>query len=737
MHFPLSTTHYPLSNMHIRHAQRFVVFLSSLMAMAQAADAQKAAPEKEKELLAVLRSDVPKSEKAVTCKQLAVYGTSEAVPDLAKLLSDEQLASWARIALEAIPGKAADEALRKSLDSLGGKLLVGTINSVGVRRDAGAVDRLASRLKSQDDEVASAAAVALGHIANDAATSTLRKTLSTAPVRTRSAVAEGLVLCAEHLMSEGRAAQAVEIYDEVRKAEVPKQRVLEATRGAILARKEKGVALLIEQLHSSDKALFQLALSTVRELPGGQIDEALADELSRAPASRAALIIEAMADRPGAAVVPAVLKVAGSGPKEVRLAALAALGRVGNASCVAPLLEVATDSDPDLAKSAKAALAELKGDQWSFPAPRRGDDVDQEIVDRLAKAQGKSYAVLIELVGARRIEDPAFKAVPALVKALDRSDPMVRRAALTALGETVSANDLSVLISAVVAPKHAEDATAAQQALKTASVRMPDREQCAEALAKALHNAPSPAQGALVDILAAVGGTNALAAVGAAAKSDDPDLQDTSSRLLGEWMTADAAPVLLDLAKSGNKYQARALRGYIRIARQFVLPEPERIEMCQKALEACRQPAEKKLVLDVLKRYPSQGTLKLAMKLADVPELKDDATQAVLAIAQKIGDKSDAVRGFLSQAGLQKVKLEIVKAEYGAGQTLKDVTEAVRKQAADVPMITLTSESYNEAFGGDPVPNTVKQLKIQYKINGKPGEASFAENALIILPLPK
>jgi hypothetical protein len=61
----------------------------------------------------------------------------------------------------------------------------------------------------------------------------------------------------------------------------------------------------------------------------------------------------------------------------------------------------------------------------------------------------------------------------------------------------------------------------------------------------------------------------------------------------------------------------------------------------------------------------------------------------------------------------------------------------IQTHASDVPLITLPSPRYNESFGGDPSPGYVKQLKIQYRINGKPGEASFAENALIFLPLPK
>jgi hypothetical protein len=268
---------------------------------------------------------------------------------------------------------------------------------------------------------------------------------------------------------------------------------------------------------------------------------------------------------------------------------------------------------------------------------------------------------------------------------------------------------------------------------------MPDPEVCAAEIAAALDGAPTATKGVLLDTLAAVGGTKALAAVGAAAKSSDADLQDISSRLLGKWMTIDAAPVLLDLTKTApdEKYQARALRGYVRIARQFVMPEPQRLEMCNSALAACRQPAEQKLVLDVLMQHPTKDTLTLAVKLTQTPELTDDARQTVLFIAQKLGNKAEGVQQLLLEAGFSKVKVEIVKAEYGAGATQKDVTEVLKKQAADVQLIALPGDDYNSAFGGDPVPNTVKQLKVQYRINDKPGEATFAENALIILPMPK
>ena len=694
-----------------------------------AADEQAESSGREDELISVLRSDSPKSEKAIACKLLAIHGSGEAVPELARLLPDEQLASWARIALEAIPGPASDEALRKATDSLTGKLLVGTINSIGVRRDADAVDPLTARLNDADVEVASAAAVALGHIGNASAAKTLRRSLASGPDKVRPAVAEGCVLCAERFFAEGQASEAVAIYDEVRKADVPRQRILEATRGAILSREQKGIPLLVEQLRAPQTDLFQIALSTSREFPGREIDKTLADELTRAAPPRAALVIEAMADRKDTVILPAVVKAAERGPKQVRLAAVGALGRVGDLSCLSPLLQVALEGDADLTQTAKVALSDLPDAK-----------VDGEVVTRLRKADGKMYILLIELVGHRRIQ-----AMAELLKALDHADKTVRSAALTSLGATVPAKQLSVLISQVIAPKHTEDAPVAQQALRTASVRMPDREACADELAMALPRSPAATKNVLLEILSDVGGAKALKTIGAAAKSDDPQLQDTGSRLLGKWNSIDAAPVLLDLAKTApdDKYHVRAVKGYIGLARRFLnaMPENQRVEMAQNAFAACRHAAEQKLVLDLLKLQASVDALKLAVKaMHEVPELKDDATQAVLVIAQKLGSKpaeAAQVRELLDKAGLEKVKLEIVKAEYGAGETQKDVTEILKKQAGDVPVITLPAAGYNASFGGDPAPNAPKKLKVQYKLNGKSGEATFAENALIIFPTPK
>jgi HEAT repeat protein len=612
------------------------------IARAQATAAPPAS--REQELLAVLRSESTEAEKAITCKGLAVYGSAAAVPDLAPLLANERLASWARIPLEVIPGDEAAAALRKAADSLSGRQLVGVINSLGVRRDAGASGVLERHLAGPDPEVAAAAAVALGRIGTPPAAAALAKALPGAlpgalTAGGRDAVAEACILAAERRLAAGMPAEAIVLCDAVRAANVSEQRRAEATRGAILARGTAGIPLLVELLRSPSKRLFNMGLFTAREIGAGpprdaalaeEVDVALVREVVAADppgggVERDVLVIGALADRnvggAGQRVQSAMLDAAASGAKPVRLAAVRALGRIGDAAVVSRLLGIAADPDPEFAAASRGAIAALPG-----PA------VDREITSRLATADAGVLPTLVALVGDRRIP-----AVADIVPLAGHSDANVRRTALESLGAVVDLANLDVLVRATVAPRDETEAAVAAKALREAAVRMADREACAAKLAAAV-DAAGTRKAILLETLGDVGGTRALAAVGVAANGSDPDMQDVATRLLGKWMTPDAAPVLLDLCRSdaAGKFKTRALKGYIRIARQFVMSDADRAGMCRQALAAAPEAADKKTVIEILVRYPSPATLAVAREAVATPGIEAEAQAAVTAIEQKL-----------------------------------------------------------------------------------------------------
>ncbi len=102
--------------------------------------------------------------RAKACQRLAVVGDKSAVPALAALLGEPQLSVYARTALETMPDRSADDALRAALGKVQGQLLAGVINSIGKRRDANAISALEKLRHHADAEVSGSANAALARI---------------------------------------------------------------------------------------------------------------------------------------------------------------------------------------------------------------------------------------------------------------------------------------------------------------------------------------------------------------------------------------------------------------------------------------------------------------------------------------------------------------------------------------------------------------------------------------------
>ena len=588
--------------------------------------AADAAGDKQAKLIGVLQSGAPAAEKAITCKKLAVYGSKEAVPALAPLLTDPDLSSWARIALEAIPDPAAVDALRDTLPKVQGRLLVGVINSLGFRHDTQSVNALVARLADADPEVASAAAAALGIIGGETAARALQAALASAPVAVRAEVAEGCVRIAERFLAEGKAADAAQLYDAVRQANVPKYKVLEATRGAILARGAAGLPLLLEQLHSPDKAVFGIGLRTARELPGREVTEALAVEIDRTEANRQTLLFLALADRGDAAALPTIRKAAQTGSKRTRLAAIGALDRMASAASVPTLLEICAEDDAELSQAAKVALARLPG-----------KEVNAGLVGRLPDATGKLRRVLLELAGQRQIAE----VLPAAVVAAQDPDGGIRSAAIGAMGVLGDEKQAGDLVKLLEKTQDAKDRANIETALLSISGRR--KAACLPVLLPLAVNSESGLREIALHTLASVGGPEALEAVKAALADKDEAVQDEAVRTLSTWPgnwpeDAAAAEPLLVLAKSGKKpsYQVLGLRGYLEYVQgDKRLGNDQKLAKIKDVLPLLKRPEEKRLAIAALSAAPSAGALELTLTFAFDSAVAEDAYLAVLNTASK------------------------------------------------------------------------------------------------------
>lgn len=599
---------------------------------------------KEADLLSVLKSDAPPAEKAITCKRLAVFGTAQSVPALAPLLENAELSSWARIALEAIPGPEADKALRDALDKVNGRLLVGVINSIAVRRDQKAVRPLTQKMNGADADVAAAAAIALGRIGGPDAAKVLTSALPKASAQIRSAVALGCILAGENYLNAGKPSQARKLYELVSKSEdIPKQRRLEAVRGTILARGDKGITLLLEQLRSTDKDRLAIGLRTARELKGRNVTKALADELNRTSPDRQARLLLALADRGDAAAVPAILNAARTGSTPVRLAAVGVLEKIGNASAVPVLLDMAISPDPALAQAAKNTLIRLPG-----------AETDADLQQRLASSSGKMRQTLIEIAGRRQIAS----ALPEITRSISASDPAVRSAAIQAVGQMGAERDAQALIDLL---KRASDEKERAD-LETALLAICGRSGGASARFLVPMAQSGSAQNRIVALhaLASAGGSEALAAVKTAVNDSDAAVQDEAVRTLSSWPNTwpedqAVAQPLLALARDGKKtsHQVLAVRGYLQYLQSAKdLSEKDKVTKIDEVMPLLRRPEEKRLAIPILQPIATAESLDLLSNFAGDAAVADDACSAIVRIS---GSRNQSIAKASRQKALQVV----------------------------------------------------------------------------------
>ncbi|MDX9971557.1 MAG: DUF1080 domain-containing protein [FCB group bacterium] len=406
--------------------------------------------------LEVLQSDASPEQKSQACIKLSVNGPVEAVPVLAALLVDEKLSHMARYALEPMPYPEAGQALRDALGKTSGRLKVGVINSLAIRKDQQAIPLLIPLLVDADADVAQATAVALGPFATDEIQKALMIVLSQpnlAPGRF-NAMCDGLFQCAEARAARNQKVEAIALYKTL--LELPNTQTqlrTAALRGAVLNfGVEKGMPLLTQYLQGENTDDFFSALRVARELseqPGATA--ALAALLPQLPPERRVLFIDLFGENDGDAAGAALIAQAGEDPVELRVAALKALTRMHYSPALDLISNLAWTAEGPLAEASRDALA-------YFP----GADGDAALQALLTHADPKARRVAVELVGQGGLDNPA---AVLLNTAVTDADESVRVAALEGLHGYASPEEMQSLLDKVIHSTSPAEARAAERAL--------------------------------------------------------------------------------------------------------------------------------------------------------------------------------------------------------------------------------------------------------------------------------
>ena len=591
--------------------------------------------------------------KMLAAKRLGMYGTKAAVPVLVPRLDNERDGFFARYALETIPGAEVDTALGEALKTIRRPAAIaGILTTLGVRGNPDSAMVAKPFLTHEDIDVRRAAAYAYALTAGNSAIAFFMER------KLNPLFADSGFLFAEQFEQKENKNQAGLIYNALRLADIKEYQKMAAIYHEILARGLKGVDFLVLQLKPDvPRRVFEVGLKAGRELPAdakATVARAMIGQLeSQTDPLRKAKLVRAISDRQDkeskTTALPVIAELARPGDVAVRVVAIDALCNVGDVS-VLPILIEATNqtAEKSVADAARNTLATLPGKEF-----------DDAISGLLEGASPVVQVTAINLVEERRI----FSAAPVLLKLLQNSNASVSEAAVSALGQISGIEDLPLLLDLLRRASSEAEAQKLLVVLKSACTRFA-QDAAAMEVTKALDGASVVLKTQLLDLLKEIAGTKSLEIVNSFAWVEDAEMRNVATRILGEWRSPpdldQLAVACLKLAKESKEYKVRGLRSYIRLARQFDMPEERRLSMCQEVFDLADRDEERTLIFDVFARIISVRSLEQTVSYLGNAALRERAAEAAVAIGEKLQGKdmkiADAMKKVLELSTNEAVK---------------------------------------------------------------------------------
>jgi HEAT repeat protein len=594
-----------------------------LIACLLAVLATAAAADEEQDLIATLQSAASVPQRCAACQKLRIIGTARAVPALAALLGEERTSHAARYALEAMPYAEAGAALRDAAGKTSGPIRAGLIDSLGWRRDRGAVPALTTLLSDVDAMIASAAASALGRIGGPEAVAALSAVRDKAPPDVQLVVFEGLLRGAERLRAEGDGPGAAALYRSLLAQYSPPHFRIVAWRGLVLADASQRSDRIMKALVEADVQARTAAIQLVRELGDPEVIARCRTVWRSLPAEAQLAVLDAHRKQ-GAEALPTIHAGSESRHVMVRVAAWQALAEFSAPAMIPALVQAAAQGQPAERDAARDTLARMTG-----------AGVREALRDAADKAEAPVKAELLRVFGERGETD----AVSVLLSNVTADAEPVRLAALESLRKLAAEDALGPLLDLV--GRQPDDAAREPILKAIAAICQASRhkDQATRRVLGAINGVAANQRRPWLPLLSALGTAEALNVALTAAQGQDAELAKEAVRVLADWPNATPAPHLLRLASGSADatLHALAIRGFVKLAAQE--PDPaQRVALLTQALAAARRVEEKRLALSQLGQIHTLTALEAVLPCATDPNLVNEASAAAMSIAEKLAD---------------------------------------------------------------------------------------------------
>ena len=536
------------------------------------------------------------------CFDAVRSGDLTRLPEFAEYLRDPRLNTAARTTLENLPDKAGLETIRQALQGSETNCVAGIISSLGSMRDRESVlalTKLATDAE-QPEIIRVVALKSLGKLATPEAIAVLQNTLTDADINCRKAAADGLFTAAQE---SSDSAQNAEWFRLVREANIDETTTRIAAQNEI--RLTGNAGLFQRLLLSNDPADFRCAQIVLTQTSEPSIFDAAVQSLTQLSTTNQIKTLATLGVSGNQALVPALLPL-WDNESISKTALLEALGNLKDVRTLETLLTALSSEDEAVRQTAVFAISQL-------PSPEIQDSVAQLLIAGTpATDPQKSQRCL---AGLQIVERGKIAELLPQVRACMEQEPDsgLASVALRVYSEVLipTPDDLADFITNFAGQKKFQPEVV-ETAMNAFCQKIRDKEAAISLFEKIYAQTPD-------ELVRHIGMINGKEAVSFLYKYAIKYARDTSptgqavideiTRALGKWPTAEASPVLAYLAVvlPEGKYKTRALRGYLRIARQMGMTPLEKRQMVSSALQMTeKSPKERDLLEEDLQRFNAQ-----------------------------------------------------------------------------------------------------------------------------------
>ncbi|MDR1865765.1 MAG: DUF1080 domain-containing protein [Bacteroidales bacterium] len=579
--------------------------------------------------------------------QLQYVAGTGSVATAAGYLGNQRLCDAAVRVLVRAGGNEAGKALSDALAGAKGAQQISLVQALGELRYKPAVEQITSLAGSGNPSLQKVVLYSLSAIADPKSEKLLFAQAAAAAYEPTDALGAYLRYL-ENNLSENKSAVAKSSKKLLKSVSEDTQTAakIAALELYVLSAGEKSVGEIISALDGKQVAYRKAALKYSANVASPKMYDALMKKAKSGKNSTAlqAELITAFGDRNDKAAFPFVREYLSSSDSELRQAAIVAAGKLGGETAVVPIIQAINTGDGKVVQTGKNTLLSI-----------RSDKLAAEAAAAIPQTSVPAKIALIEILASRR----ATAQIGTVFAQTSSPDAGVRLAACKALPALVSETDVPRIAQLLNAAAEKEETEALRKALFAAVSALP-QEQQTRMVSEQIAASAKPEL--YYNVLAMIGGRQALDVILKAFKSENNTARADAFDALTHWNDASVVAILFDIAASNpaGPYFDRALTAYMsKVTASGNTPE-QKLILLRNALGIARSPGQKH---DIIREIGQTGAF-LGLPVA----------------GSYLDDRNETVQ----QAAVQAVRtIALAHPEY-YGKTVADVIRkaiAVNKDA--------------------------------------------------------